>query len=123
MRKLLTVVAVAASCTLGACATNPTTGLPTIDQAQLAAVEARIQQSVATACKFVPTVDSVAAVVAGFVGASTVIDLVNQVTSQICNAVVAAPVVSATLNGMPVRKLARAVTTSNGTSIQGYFIR
>jgi hypothetical protein len=122
MRKMLAGVAIAASLTLGACATDPTTGLPTINQQELASVEAQIQQDAAAACKFVPTVASVAAVIATFVNVGSVVDLVNQSVIQICSAVSTAPVVNATLRGMPVARLAAPVTV-NGAPINGYFLR
>src|SRR5690348_9103633 len=107
MRKFLGLIcAVTMTMSLGACATDPTTGLPTINQQALANVEAQIQNTAATVCKFVPTVASVAGVIAGFVQAGAVVDLVNQAAGQICSAVSNAPTVKATVGHRLVQRLA-----------------
>lgn len=123
MRKFLGLIcAVTMTMSLGACATDPTTGLPTINQQALANVEAQIQNTAATVCKFVPTVASVAGVIAGFVQAGAVVDLVNQAAGQICSAVSNAPTVKATVGHRLVQRLASPVYV-NGTPITGYFLK
>jgi hypothetical protein len=122
MRKIAAFFAVSTlAVSLGSCTTSPT-GVPTIDPQGLANVEVQIQQATANLCKFVPAVTSVAAVIATYVQAGAVIDLINQAAAQICSAVVAVPTVPATMNGMRVRKLSEAAVV-NGVAVHGYFIQ
>jgi hypothetical protein len=113
---------------LGGCATSPTTGLPVIDPTVLASVEAQVQQDVAAACAFVPTLASVAGVIASFVSAGAVINLVDQATTSICSAILAAPTapvtpaVTATGRRTGPRRLAAPVIV-NGVQIHGYFLK
>jgi len=123
MRKFIAVFAAGAmALSLGACATNPATGVVGIDQTQLANVEAQIQQTAANVCQFVPTVASVAGVIAGFVSGGAVVDLVNQAAQSICSTVVSAPTVKATVGHRTVQRLASPVTV-NGVAITGYFLK
>ena len=123
MRKFIAVFAAGAmALSLGACATNPATGVVGIDQTQLANVEAQIQQTAANVCQFVPTVASVAGVIAGFVSGGAVVDLVNQAAQSICSAVASAPTVKATVGHRTVQRLASPVTV-NGVAITGHFIK
>lgn len=118
MRKYIAFAFVAAL-GLGGCATNPSTGLPAIDQTTLNNVEAQIQTAANEACGFVPAIGTVASVIGTFVGGGAVINLVDQVAGSICKAVVATPTV-ATASGR--RRLASAPVV-NGVVVQGYFTR
>jgi hypothetical protein len=123
MRKLLMLgAATVMAVSLGACATDPTTGLPTIDQNTLNSVEAQIQTTAANVCKFEPTIASVAGVIASFVSAGAVVDLVNQAAQSICTAVANAPVTPAKVGHKTVMRLTQPVT-ANGVKIDGYFMK
>lgn len=119
MRKIIALATVGVmALSLGACATDPTTGMPTINQQELANVEAQVQQTAANVCSFVPTVASVAGIIASFVAAGAVVNLVDQAAQQICNAISQAPTTT-TKSG---KKMLAATASVNGVAIQGYFI-
>lgn len=122
MRKnyLTLALVVAASLSLGACATNPSTGKPTIDPTQITDIENQVQKGAAAVCGFVPTLGTVASIIATFTGTSPIVGIVNQVVTSICNAVVPA---KASLRRGAHRFGATNAPTVNGVPIQGYFIR
>jgi hypothetical protein len=103
-----TVIALAVAASLGGCAAG-TGGRPTIDPN----VQAQIQQTAASICGFVPTISTVAGIVATFTGSGALIDLVGQVATSICDAV-------APKKSMMRRAVRPAV---NGVLVQGYFLR
>lgn len=126
-------IALALAACLGAvsvagCTTNPATGLPTIDPTQLAAIESQVQQEAAAICGFVPTIESVAGVVASFVpvpGVGTAIAVINQAATAICNAVLPAKAAAMrSASGVIGKRTAgAAIPTVNGVPITGYFIK
>jgi hypothetical protein len=123
---LATALAFGAS-SLGGCATNPATGQTGIDPVALANLEVQIQQYTKAVCSFVPTLGTVAGVVATYVGQGAVVDIVAQVANSICQAVTAVPAAApaaTVIRGqrMMVRKLL-VTPTVNGVPIQGYFVK
>lgn len=93
MRKLLLTAAIACPLlTLGACATNPNGGPPIISippLPNLSPVIQQIQQDAAQVCGFVPAVETVASILATFVGGGPIVGVVSQVVDGICGAVTA----------------------------------
>lgn len=106
MRK--TLIALSFAATLGGCAAG-LDGKPTVDSN----VQAQVQQAAASICGFVPTISTVASIVATFTTAGPVVDLVSQVATAICDVV-------APKKNMMRRAVRPAV---NGVLVQGYFIR
>jgi hypothetical protein len=109
MRKLVIALAVGASVALGGCATSPS-GQPTIDPS----IQTQIQNGTAAACGFVPTITTVASILASFVGGGPIVGVVGSTIKAICDAV-APP--KASLK----RKFGKPMV--NGVPVEGYFIR
>lgn len=89
-RKLLIASALSSALLVSACATNPDgsvslPAIPTLSSSQIT----QIQSGVATACSFVPTVQTVAAIIATFAGASAVVDVAGSAIRGICAAITA----------------------------------
>jgi len=111
------------SVSLGGCATDPTTGATTIDVAQITSIEAEVQKNAAIICGFVPTIGTVASVIASLVGGSAVTTLATQAANAICGAVTPA---KAQAMRMGTRRLVvrrGTAPTVNGIPVEGYFIR
>lgn len=122
MYKKLAALTVVGALTLGGCATNPTTGLPTIDPTQLTTIETQVQQDAAQVCGFVPTIGTIAAIIASFVpGAAAVTTIATQVANQICAAVT--PVKASLTSKTLTRRTFGVLPSVNGVPIQGYFIK
>src|SRR5258705_8265851 len=113
-----------ASASLAGCATDPTTGTTTIDVAKVTSVEAEVQKNAAIICGFVPTLGTVASVIASFVGGGGVATIATQAANAICSAVVPA---KAMMVRRPGNRLAMrrgvAHPTVNGVPVEGYFIK
>jgi len=128
MRKNYIALALASSLLVAGCSTNPNTGLPTIDPTTLTTIETQVQQDAAAVCGFVPTIGTIASIVASIIpGGSAVVQIASSVAQQICTAV--APV-KASMMAVGTRRLtprtfggAAALPTVNGVPIQGYFIK
>jgi len=111
MQKLrVFLISIAAAVGLSACAgvtgTGPTTGTITGD-----ITVAQVQSIANTTCGFLPTVATVAKIIASFAGASDVVDVVSQAATAICGAV--------TKPGL--RR--GAVPVARGVAIRGQFTR
>jgi hypothetical protein len=124
----LALAAAISTVSLGGCATDPTTGLPTISPTVLTSVEQDVQAGAAALCGFVPTIASVAGVVATFInGGTAVVNIATAATQAICNAVTAAPTTAPTASVIRGKRtmVRRLLTTPtvNGVAINGYFIR
>lgn len=101
----------AVSLTLGACATNPTTGQTQIDPATIT----QIQQNVALACGFVPTITTIVNIVTTFLpGSASAAAAATQAAAAICAAVTP-----------PKASLRRAAGRPmvNGVVVEGHFAR
>lgn len=114
MKKIIAVLALAGF--LAGCATpgpfpapNPSPSGPVASDSTITA----IQQAAVRVCGFLPTVQTVADIVATFTGGSAIVNLAGNVATAICNAV--RPPLGA-------RKRA-AVPMVNGIVIQGGFVR
>lgn len=116
----LALAAALSSASLVGCATNPVTGTQTIDVAQITAIEAEVQKTTAIVCGFVPTVGTIAGVVASFVpGGAAATTLATQVANAICSAV--GPAKMSGHRRLAMRRGTAPVV--NGVPIEGYFIR
>jgi hypothetical protein len=102
--KFILVIPLAASLLLGGCATSGT-GPSTAD------IIAQVRQAAVATCGFLPTIDTVAQILAA--GNPTVI-IAGTVANAICAAVTATP--------MQARRRG-AVATVNGVVIHGRFVR
>lgn len=88
MKRFLLAASAAAALSLGGCATT-TTGTTTT----IATIEADVQSAAASACSFVPTIATVASIIATlFPGGSATEAIVGTIAAQICSAVAAVPV-------------------------------
>lgn len=90
LRKLLIASALSSALLVSACATNPdgSVRLPTIPTLNSSQVS-QIQSGVAMACSFVPTAQTVAAIIATFAGGSGVVDVAGAAIKGICAALTA----------------------------------
>lgn len=87
IRNCLLTATTVAGLAIGGCATTATTIPATIDT-----VEQDIQNAASHACQFVPTIATVASIIATlFPGGSATEAIVGTVASQICSAVAASP--------------------------------
>jgi len=125
---VLALAAALASASLAGCATDPVTGTTTIDVAKITSVEAEVQKNAAIICGFVPTIGSVASVIASFAGAGGIASLATQAANAICNAVVPAKMAGHRRLAMrrgtaPVVCPVGASTTAACVPIEGYFIK
>ena len=115
-----------ATTSLVGCATSPTTGLPTIDPTLLATIETQVQQDAAAVCGFIPTIGTIASIVASLIpGGSAVVTIASDVAGQICTAVtpVQAPLAALGKRTVSRKTLGAALPSVNGVPIQGYFIK
>lgn len=90
IRTLMIASALSSALLLSACATNPDgsvqlPSIPTLNSSQVS----QIQSGVQTACSFVPTVQTIAAIVATFAGANAVVDVAGTAIRGICAALTA----------------------------------
>lgn len=112
MRNL--VVAAALSLALAACATTApsTSPAPTIGGADPAAIVAQVQAATTTACKFLPTAQTVLNLVSAFTDVSA-LGPVAAMAQAICNAVAS-----------PTARLARrGPPRVRGVAVKGKFVR
>lgn len=120
----LSLAAALTSTSLVGCASDPTTGVPVIDNTQIAADIALVQKDAAILCGFIPTIGTVTSVIATFTGNGAEAAMATQIAMAICNAVVPA---KATAMRMPGHRLAPhrylGAPTVNGVPIEGYFVR
>lgn len=112
---------IAAGLTLGACATTdtgtttPTTPIITTGNASIDAFAVKVQDATIAACKFKPTIDTVAGI---FLSGNPIYTTVSGVVNAICNAV-NPPIVASTKRRGP----ASTPPTVAGVLIEGQFIR
>lgn len=119
MTKNYIAIALVASFSLAGCAVDPVTGSTTIDVAKVTSVEADVQRNAAIICGFVPTLGTVGAVIASFVGGAGIATIATQAANAICSAVAPA-------KAMGHRRLAMRRGTApvaNGVPVEGYFIK
>lgn len=109
LRKLCLAMAAACAFALGGCATNGAgPSAPSLDPA----VIAQVQQTASTVCGFLPTVETVAQIIASFTSAGPVVGVVSQAANGICAAVTAKGV-----------RLGQKAPKYRGVAIRGQFVR
>lgn len=113
------LAAMLTSTSLAGCATDPVTGTTTIDVAKVSSIEADVQKNAAIICGFVPTIGTVASVIASFAGAGGIATIATQAANAICSAVV--PAKMAGHRRLAMRRGTAPVV--NGVPVEGYFIK
>jgi hypothetical protein len=100
LRGLVNALPVAAALSLAACAG----GVPPVVQQDVTAFINSVRSAVVAGCSFLPTIESVAAVLAAYGPAGTVIVPVEAVAKVICDAVNATPATTASARrrGLPL---------------------
>lgn len=87
LRRSLLALSLAAAIALAGCATpggGPVT-VPAIDPATIT----KIQDTAKQVCGFVPTINTVASIIATFTGGGAIVDMVGRAATGICTAVTA----------------------------------